>query len=195
MAQVMQGFEQTATALLVIDMQRDFVEPSGALCVAGAAATVPQLARLLSWFREPGHGAVFHVVRAYRADGLDVELARRPAFWRRPAVVAGTRGAEIVPELCPVAGERVIVKPRYSAFFRTELELCLRALGVRRVVVSGTQYPNCIRATVTDALSLDFEVTVVTDCCSAASAAVAAANVRDMARLGASCVTLNELVS
>ena len=68
----------------------------------------------------------------------------------------------------------------------------LKRLGVERVLVSGTQYPNCIRATVTDALSLDYAVSVITDACSAKTDAVAAANILDMRNLGAECITFTE---
>ena len=104
--------------------------------------------------------------------------------------MAGSEEAEIVPELRPLPGEMVIVKPRYSAFFHTRLDLCLRRLGVDALLIAGTQYPNCIRATVTDALSLDYRVTVLSDCCSAQTPEIAEANLTDMRNLGARCVTL-----
>ena len=73
-----------------------------------------------------------------------------------------------------------------------EDDLMLKRLGVERVLVSGTQYPNCIRATVNDALSLDYAVSVITDACSAKTEAVAAANILDMRNLGAECITFAE---
>ena len=121
-----------------------------------------------------------------------MERTRLADFRRTPFVVPGTHGAEIIAELTPEAGETIVIKPRYSAFFRTNLDLMLKRLGVERVLVSGTQYPNCIRATVNDALSLDYEVSVITDACSAKTEAVAAANILDMRNLGAECITFAE---
>ncbi|MEI3040320.1 MAG: isochorismatase family cysteine hydrolase [Victivallales bacterium] len=184
--------EKKDTALLIIDMQRDFVQPESPLHVAGAAATVPAIARLLAECRRRRDVAIFHIVRSYEPDGCDVERCRRELFQRTPCMVRGTAGTEIMPELAPLPEETVIVKPRFSAFFHTKLDLCLRALGVDHLLIAGTQYPNCIRGTVTDALSHDYRVTVVSDCCSAKTPEVAAANLTDMANLGARCLTLEE---
>lgn len=183
--------QKTAQALLIIDMQNDFVHPGTPVHVAGAAATVPVIRKLRESCRKH-EIPVFHVIRSYSADGLTVERARLADFRRTPFVVPGTLGAEIIKELTPEAGEKTVIKPRYSAFFRTNLDLMLKRLGVERVLVSGTQYPNCIRATVNDALSLDYAVSVITDACSAKTEAVAAANILDMRNLGAECITFAE---
>lgn len=183
--------QKTAQALLIIDMQNDFVHPGTPIHVAGAAATVPVIRKLRESCRKH-EIPVFHVIRSYSADGLTVERARLADFRRTPFVVPGTLGAEIIKELTPEAGEKTVIKPRYSAFFQTSLDLMLKRLGVERVLVSGTQYPNCIRATVNDALSLDYAVSVITDACSAKTEAVAAANILDMRNLGAECITFTE---
>lgn len=183
--------QKTAQALLIIDMQNDFVHPGTPVHVAGAAATVPVIRKLRESCRKH-EIPVFHVIRSYSADGLTVERARLANFRRTPFVVPGTLGAEIIKELTPEAGEKTVIKPRYSAFFQTSLDLMLKRLGVERVLVSGTQYPNCIRATVNDALSLDYAVSVITDACSAKTEAVAAANILDMRNLGAECITFTE---
>lgn len=183
--------QKTAQALLIIDMQNDFVHPGTPVHVAGAAATVPVIRKLRESCRKH-EIPVFHVIRSYSADGLTVERARLADFRRTPFVVPGTLGAEIIKELTPEAGEKTVIKPRYSAFFQTSLDLMLKRLGVERVLVSGTQYPNCIRATVNDALSLDYAVSVITDACSAKTDAVAAANILDMRNLGAECITFTE---
>lgn len=172
-------------------MQNDFVHPGTPVHVAGAAATVPVIRKLRESCRKH-EIPVFHVIRSYSADGLTVERARLADFRRTPFVVPGTLGAEIIKELTPEAGEKTVIKPRYSAFFQTSLDLMLKRLGVERVLVSGTQYPNCIRATVNDALSLDYAVSVITDACSAKTEAVAAANILDMRNLGAECITFTE---
>lgn len=183
--------QKTAQALLIIDMQNDFVHPGTPVHVAGAEATVPAIRKLRESCRKH-EIPVFHVIRSYSADGLTVERARLADFRRTPFVVPGTLGAEIIKELTPEAGEKTVIKPRYSAFFQTSLDLMLKRLGVERVLVSGTQYPNCIRATVNDALSLDYAVSVITDACSAKTEAVAAANILDMRNLGAECITFTE---
>lgn len=178
------------TALAIIDMQNDFVLPDAPLEVAGAWASVPTIRDLLDTARAHGWH-VLHVIRAHRPDGGDAEAFRAHLYRQGQGVcVGGSDGARIVDELAPLPGEGIIHKRRFSGFFHTELDLVLRRFGVRRLILAGTQYPNCVRATAVDGLSLDYQVLVVTDACSAQSEDVAAANIRDMQGMGIICVPL-----
>lgn len=180
-------------ALAIIDMQNDFVLPGAIACVAGAASTLPTVRRLLAEARARGW-RVIHVTREHRADGSDVELFRREAFGRgRGICVAGTPGADIVPELAPLPGECSLKKRRFSAFLFTEFDALLRRLGVSTLLLAGTQYPNCIRATAVDAMSRDYRVIVVTDACSAQTPEVASHNISDLSRMGVFCVEFDGL--
>ena len=180
-------------ALLIIDMQRDFVLPGAPLCVAGALPSVPVVRRLLDRARDRGW-PVFHVVRGQAPDGRDAGTWRRHLLLAGGGVcVAGTTGAAVVDELTPLPGERKLVKTRFSGFYRTSLEDELRALGVSTVLVAGTQYPNCVRGTAVDALYRDFRVIVVSDACSAQTPEVAEANIRDMRGMGIVCEPLDRL--
>ena len=180
-------------ALLIIDMQRDFVLPGAPLCVAGALPSVPVVRRLLDRARDRGW-PVFHVVREHAPDGGDAEPCRRHLFRAGGGVcVSGTTGAAVVDELTPLPGERKLVKTRFSGFYRTSLEDELRALGISTVLVAGTQYPNCVRGTAVDALYRDFRVIVVSDACSAQTPEVAEANIRDMRGMGIVCEPLDRL--
>jgi nicotinamidase-related amidase len=185
--------EAAPVALLVIDMQEDFVLPRGRSSWPGPRPRLPALARLLALGRTRG-GAVFHVVREHAPDGSDAEITRRGLFNGGGGFcLPGSDGARIVEPLRPLPGEERVVKKRFSAFFGTDLHARLTALGTGTVVIGGTQYPNCIRATATDALARDYRVIVVTDCCSAASQAVAEANVADLRAMGLTCVPLADL--
>jgi len=135
------------TALLIIDMQNDFVRAGAPLQVAQAQAVIPNIRTVLQQFRERNL-PVFHVLRVHRADGSDVEIIRQALFRDQPFTVEGTRGAAEVEELHPLPGEYVIRKTRMSAFLGTELDLMLRNLKVTGLVVTGIQTPNCIRTTV-----------------------------------------------
>lgn len=182
-------------ALVVIDMQHGFVDSSSALCVAGAAATVPACSRALDRARDLGM-PVIHAVREYAEDGSDVEAVRR-ALWAeggKPVsrACASPRSLAEVEPLAPQPGDRVIVKPRFSAFFGTQLDLVLRRLGVGTVVLIGTTTPNCIRTTCYDALSLDYNVAVIEDCTSSRTPEVQAANIEDMRHIGAHILTCEE---
>lgn len=181
-------------ALAIIDMQNDFVLPGAPLCVARAWDTVPTIKRLLEKARKSGW-RIFHIIRDHRPDGADVERSRVPFFSsdKKGVCVAGTDGAEIVEALRPLRGEYIVRKRRFSAFMHTEFDLILRRLGIRDLVIAGTQYPNCVRGTAVDAMSLDYNVIVVTDACSAQNDEIAESNIRDMKNMNIACIPLAEL--
>ncbi len=180
------------TALLIIDMQNDFLLPGAPAEIPGAYSIIPRATELLDFFRVRGM-PVFHVIRQYREDGSDIENFRRGPFLDgNKYLVPGTNGAEIVAELKPAAGEYVIVKRRFSAFFGTELELNLRSLKIGNIVICGVQYPNCIRATAVDSVSYDYNTTVITDATAGASDEISSSNVRDLMNIGVTCVPFAE---
>jgi len=179
-------------ALIIIDMQNDFVLPGAPVCVAGAYATVPCIKRLLDFFRTQSW-PVFHVVREYRADGSDIEFTRLPGFLNhKHYAVPGTEGCNIVADLTPVEGEYRVIKNRFSSFMNTELDFILRRIGATHLVICGTQYPNCIRATIFDAIAYGYPVINITDATSAQTPQIAEANIMDLRNIGVECVTLKE---
>jgi nicotinamidase-related amidase len=180
----------TKYALIIIDMQNDFVLPGAPACVAGAHATVPCVRLLLDFFRAQSW-PVFHVIREYRADGSDIEVTRLHGFLNdKRYAVPGTEGCEIVAGLAPVDGEYRVVKNRFSGFMNTELDFMLRRIGATHLVICGTQYPNCIRTTIFDAISHGYPVINVTDATSAQTHEIAEANITDLRNIGVDCVTL-----
>ena len=179
-------------ALLVIDMQNDFVLSGSPVCVEGAYKTLGTIKKLLNHFREKGQPVIF-LKREYRPDGSDIEITRLKDFRDKGKyLLPGTEGSRIIKELTPDEGEFIIVKNRFSGFMNTELDFILRRLHINTLVICGTQYPNCIRATAYDGLSLDYYVTVVTDATSAATDEIARANIRDMRNIGINCISLKE---
>lgn len=180
------------TALLIIDMQNDFVMPDSPGHIPGAEGIVQVVAELRNIVRRR-NGLVVHLTRNYRPDGSDMEAFRLPHFLQgRKIAVAGTRGAEVVEDLTPEEDEPVIVKRRFSGFMGTELDFLLRRKGITRLVICGLQYPNCIRATVYDAVSLDYAVTLITDATTGETRAICDANILDMKNIGVECLTLEE---
>ena len=179
-------------ALVIVDMQNDFVMPGSPFCIAGAYDTIPQIGKVLERFRTVSW-PVFHIVREHREDGSDVEDIRVQSFLSNTKyAIPGTKGCEIVDALQPKKGEYQIVKKRFSAFMQTELDFILRRLAIRHLVVCGTQYPVCIRTTVFDAVAYGYEVTVLTDATSAQTIAVAEANIKDIKNIGVTCITVSE---
>lgn len=174
------------TALLVIDMQRAFVEPGQPLCVSGAAATVPALVATVALVRGRG-GAIAWIRREYEPGGSDMEAFRREQMRAAGALdvmARGSRGAQPVEGLEGEPGDVFVVKKRFSGFFQTDLKRLLDERGIETVLVAGTQTPNCVRATAFDAVSHDYRTVVIADCTSAASRAVQSANLHDMAAAG-----------
>ena len=178
----------TRSALLVIDMENGFVHPEGGHWIRFAQSMVPNCVRAVELARAKGI-PVFFVKRLYRADGSDVELTRYPGWVAggracRPAST-GPNSAQAPEGLRPQPGDYTIIKPRWSAFFQTELDLILRRLDVRTVILTGTTTPNCIRTTCYDAIALEYNTVVLTDCCSSHTEEIQRVNLEDMARAGA----------
>jgi len=180
-------------ALLIIDMQNDFVREGALLRVAQAESVIPKIREVLEAFRAKNF-PVFHVLRIHRSDGSDVEITRFEIFSRHPFAVAGSDGAREIAELAPLPGEYVIEKIRMSAFIGTELDLMLRTLGVTELVVTGVQTPNCIRTTVFDAIAYNYPVTLVTDATGAQSEEIHRANVLDMKNIGVRVMDTRTLI-
>jgi nicotinamidase-related amidase len=179
-------------ALLIIDMQNDFILEEKPLKVAGAPAVIPKIQAVLTEFRKRSL-PVFHVLRVHRPDGSDVEITRKELFARSPFAVEGTRGAAVIDELTPLKGEYVLTKTRMSAFIGTELDLMLRTLQVSTLYVCGIQTPNCIRTTVFDGIAYNYPVVLIDDATGASTGEVHRANTRDMQNIGVRMVKAGEV--
>jgi len=171
------SFDPSTTALVVIDMQRDFVERGGfgeALGndVSRLTAIVPTVRDLLGWAR--AHDLrVIHTREGHRPDLADCP----PAKLRRgdPALrigdkgpmgrilVDGEPGNDIVPELAPRAGERVIVKPGKGAFYATKLDELLRSQRITHLILAGVTTEVCVQTTMREANDRGYECLLVED--------------------------------
>ena len=189
---------ENRAALIMIDMQNGFLDPASPCCIAGAAATVPACAEVLRFCRATGV-PVFFVTRRYRADGSNVEHTRYPA-WAGGGKPISPGCAEAISDAMPEAfgsdaRDYHVIKPRFSAFFGTELDLMLRRLGVRTIVLAGTTTPNCIRTTCYDGISLEYNVAVLTDCTSSATDEIQRSNLRDIEAIGAQLLSGADWIS
>jgi len=171
------SFEPASTALLVIDMQRDFVERGGfgeALGndVSRLTAVVPTVRDLLGWARL--HDLrVIHTREGHRPDLGDCPPAKRQRG--RPALrigdkgpmgrilVDGEPGNDIVPELAPRAGETVIVKPGKGAFYATKLDELLRSQRITHLILAGVTTEVCVQTTMREANDRGYECLLVED--------------------------------
>lgn len=150
------------TAVLVIDLQRQFTEPTGAFPVPDID---PLLARI-SAFVETARGEGATIVWIEQSSRPQVGLGRASLRFGRTDAHQGP-GIELDPRLQPAPGDLRITKWRQSAFFATDLDLCLRRLGIERVVVCGITTNVCVLATTKDASERDYETVVLGDLTSA----------------------------
>lgn len=138
-------------AVLVVDMLNDFV--TGALGCERAKAIVPANAQLLDAARKAGVPVIF--CNDAHIAGIDRELK----LWGDHAI-AGTKGAEVIPELKLSDKDYVVPKRRYSGFFQTDLDILLKELGVKTVIMTGLHAHMCVRHTSADAYCLGYDVIV-----------------------------------
>ena len=141
-------------AILVVDMLNDFV--TGALKCDRGLAIVPKTAKLLDGAHKAGVPVIF--CNDAHIKGVDHELK----LWGDHAI-AGTKGAEVIPELHLCDKDYVVPKRRYSGFFHTDLDLLLKELGVDTVIMTGLHTHMCVRHTSADAYCLGYNVVVAKD--------------------------------
>ncbi|CAH9122804.1 unnamed protein product [Cuscuta epithymum] len=182
------------TALLVIDMQNDFILPGGPMYVRGGEDIVPNVIKAVEAARNRGIPVIW-VVREHDPWGRDVELFRRGLYspGKPKPTSKGSVGAELVEGLVIKEGEYKLVKTRFSAFFNTNLHSYLQSNAITSLIITGVQTPNCIRQTVFDAVSWNYQpVTVIVDATAAATYEVHASNISDMKNIGVLTPTLQE---
>ncbi|XP_031090464.1 probable inactive nicotinamidase At3g16190 isoform X1 [Ipomoea triloba] len=182
------------TALLVIDMQNDFILPGGPMHVGGAQAIVPNVIKAVEVARNRGIPIIW-VVREHDPSGRDAELFRRHLYspGKPKPTSKGSVGAELVDGLVIEEGDYKLVKTRFSAFFNTNLHSYLQSNGITSLVITGVQTPNCIRQTVFDAVAWNYQpVTIIVDATAAATPEIHTSNIFDMKNIGVITAMLEE---
>jgi nicotinamidase-related amidase len=141
-------------ALLVIDMQRFFLDPASPSYTCGGLAILPSLKMLIQAFRQAGRPVIFtrHV---HHPDLLDAGIL---GWWWEGMCLEGSPESEIHQDLSPKPNEKVILKHRYSAFYNTDLEIVLRCLQVEDIVVTGIMTNMCCESSARDAYYRDYRV-------------------------------------
>lgn len=191
-----------SAALVVIDLQNDFIE-GGAPPIPGTAAVIPPVSALAAAFREASR-PIAHVIRLYEPGGSDVDLPRRETVENGARIVVPYSDGAQIPVDVVASDERldadrlregipqplrnrevVFFKPRWSAFYRTGLEDWLRAQQCDTVVIAGCNLPNCPRATLFDASERDFRAVLATD----AVSQVTEERLGDLERIGVHLAT------
>ncbi len=171
-------FAPTHAALMIIDMQRDFLEPGGFGESLGndvrlLRRTITATRALLAAARAAGL-TVIHTREGHRPDLADLPAAKKTRG--RPALAIGDEGAmgrllvrgepghDIIPELSPLPGEPVIDKPGKGAFYATDLDAILRNRGIRQLIVCGVTTEVCVNTSVREANDRGYDCLVLADC-------------------------------
>lgn len=170
-----------ASALITIDVQRDTLD-GGPLEIPGTTTALPAMRALLDAFRQAGRPIV-HIVRLYREDGSNVDPCRRGAIEDGMQVLTpGRDGSQPAKELLPDSGvtldaslllaggvqqlataEVAIYKPRWGAFYETQLDAHLREQEITTLVFCGCNFPNCPRTSIYEASERDYRIVLARD--------------------------------
>ena len=169
------------SALLTIDMQRDFCQ-EGRPDLESRKIVAAKVSKLAQTFISAGK-PIIHIVRIYLENGSNVDICRRKTVEEGQRIVSpGSDGVQILPELLkdsrtrlqcdsliegniqePHKNEYIIYKPRFGAFFKTPLESFLKNRGINTLVFTGFNFPNCPRCSIYEASERDFRITAILD--------------------------------
>ena len=176
----------TRTAVIVVDMVNEFLEPGGKMVLAGGQGLYAPVNALLDAAHQ-AHMPVFYTNQWLRPDDA---LFKK----RIPHCLIGTWGAHIVEALHRSPDDIVVPKRRYSAFFGTDLDLHLRERTIATVLVTGVVTNICVRSTVHDAFFLGYEVVVPVECVAATSPQAQATSLYDIATHYGTVVPLDQVL-
>jgi nicotinamidase-related amidase len=177
-------------ALLVVDMNRPFVEPDRPLAVPSAVAIVPRIAQAVAAFRQ-ARRPVLWLVQGHHS--LEHDRGAHLAGWWPAMICEGTPDVALPAGLEPLPAEKVILKRRYSGFYQTDLELTLRCLGVTQVVIAGVLTNVCPYATAVDAFMRDLDVYYLADGTAAPNRELHVGALRNVAAWCGSVVTVAQV--
>lgn len=147
------------SALMVIDMQKFFLNPESPTFTCGGVAVLPNIKKLIKAFRSAGRPVIFtrHV---HHPDKLDAGIM---GWWWEGMCKEGTEESEVHDEIKPLPGEKQILKHRYSAFYNTDLETILRCLKIEDLVISGIMTNMCCESTARAAYYRDYRIFFLAD--------------------------------
>ncbi|MCX6828312.1 MAG: cysteine hydrolase [candidate division Zixibacteria bacterium] len=146
-------------ALLVIDMQKFFLDPNSPTYTESGPAIIPSVKRLIAAFRAAGR-PVIYTKHVHHPDFIDAGIMK---WWWDGACLEGSPESEIDDDIAPLANEKIILKHRYSAFYNTDLETILRCLKIEDLVITGVMTNMCCESTARDAYYRDYRVFFLAD--------------------------------
>lgn len=181
------------TALLVVDMQNDFVHERGGHAkiydVKPLRRIINQLRKLLESARNVGV-PIIYTKMVHRGPAYQ----RKLSVGRSIVIREGTWNAEIIDELKPKPSDYIVEKRRYSAFYNTDLEVLLKGLDTETVIVTGVGTNVCVESTVRDAIDRDYRVILVKDCTASPDPKSHAATCRNVKIMAGEVLSSEELM-
>lgn len=198
------------SALITIDTQNDFSLVGSKAEVQGTAEILPKMKQLVEAFRAAKR-PIIHVIRLYRPDGSNADLCRREMIENGFHFVSpDTDGAELVneikPDPCPPLQGQLLLnsefqqlgeydwamyKPRWGAFYQTDLEEFLIQKGIDTIIFAGCNFPNCPRTSMYEASERDLKVVMTED----AISGVYEKGIEEMRNIGVSVLESNEIIN
>jgi nicotinamidase-related amidase len=142
------------SALLVVDMQKFFLDPASPTFTEGGPVILPNVKKLIQAFRFAGR-PVIYTCHVHHPDHLDVGIM---GWWWKGMCLEGSPESQVHNDIAPLPGEKIILKHRYSAFYNTDLETILRVMKVEDLVISGIMTNLCCESTARDAYYRDYRV-------------------------------------
>lgn len=152
-------FNKEKAALLVIDMQKFFLDPGSPSFTCGGLAIIPKLKQLIESFRR-NNRPVIYTKHVHHPDRIDAGIM---GWWWEGMCLEGTVESEVHDEIVPLPNEKVILKHRYSAFYNTDLETVLRCLKIEDLVICGIMTNMCCESTARDAYFRDYKIFFLAD--------------------------------
>jgi nicotinamidase-related amidase len=197
------------SALIIVDMQNDFVHSDGGFAhrarenpqrqwdMPFVMGTIPQVKRLIDGFRRAGQ-SVIHIATVHKLDYSDAQWPHWRSGWsggNRSFLVEGTWGAQIVDDLKPEENEHLVIKKGYGGFANTSLDTILRNLGVTTCVVAGVTTCVCVSTTVRGGVEHNYRMILVEDAVAELDRGLHEAEVKTLGRAFADVKTTDEVTT
>jgi len=204
------GSDISKSALVIVDMQNDFLHrdgnfshiarehPEANIDMPFLVGTIPNVKRLLDAFRAAGRPVVYlaHVLKPDYSDAAFPywRVGIEPASGNRSHCVEGTWGAQIIDDLAPQEGEHLVVKKGFGGFSNTPLDTVLRNLGVSTCGVSGVTTCVCVSSTIRGGVEYNYRMILVSDAVAEVDRTTHEAELKTMARLFADVSPADEVI-
>jgi biuret amidohydrolase len=142
------------SALLIVDMQKYFLDPASPTFTCGGLAILPKVKKLIEAYRQ-NNRPVIYTCHVHHPDSIDAGIM---GWWWKGMCLEGSAESKVHDEIAPLPNEKVILKHRYSAFYNTDLETVLRCQHIEDLVIAGIMTNMCCESTARDAYYRDYRV-------------------------------------